>query len=139
MNITIDKPSQEKVDLPQTAPDDSLQERSFFEDMMVAYGELSEWARGERELRVTTVEEDEDDPLPPSYFVVFQPGAAGWTAMVPDLPGVTATGVEQWQAEEGIQEAIARFVAGATERGEDAPAAKSWGKKVPILPLSEFE
>jgi predicted RNase H-like HicB family nuclease len=56
------------------------------------------------------------------YAVVFEPGAANFSAYVPDLPGCVAAGDTVEETEQLIREAIALHIAGMREDGADVPA-----------------
>jgi predicted RNase H-like HicB family nuclease len=50
-----------------------------------------------------------------NYVVVYEKSATGWSAYVPDLPGVVTTGPTQENAKQLIREAIAFHLEGLRE------------------------
>ena len=50
-----------------------------------------------------------------NYVVVYEKTATGWSAYVPDLPGVVTTGQTKEEAKELIREAIAFHLEGLRE------------------------
>jgi predicted RNase H-like HicB family nuclease len=50
-----------------------------------------------------------------NYVVVYEKSATGWSAYVPDLPGVVTTGATKENAQELIREAIEFHLEGLRE------------------------
>ena len=50
-----------------------------------------------------------------NYVVVYEKSATGWSAYVPDLPGVVTTSQNKEEAKELIREAIAFHLEGLRE------------------------
>lgn len=59
------------------------------------------------------------------YLVVFEKTKTGYSAFVPDLPGVAASGDSKLVAEQNIYEAIAFHIEGLKEEGMPIPETVS--------------
>ena len=55
------------------------------------------------------------------YTVIYEPGAANWSAYVPDLPGCVATGKNREETERRIREAIEFHIEGLQSHGDPVP------------------
>ena len=56
------------------------------------------------------------------YLVIFEPGEdGGWSAYVPDLPGLGVVGESRQEADQLIREGIAIHIAGLREDGLPIP------------------
>jgi len=56
-----------------------------------------------------------------NYVVVYEKTATGWSAYVPDLPGVVTTGHSKEEAHRLIREAIELHLDGMREDGLEIP------------------
>ena len=95
---------------------------------MAGFEELGEHARGERTLRVTTLESEPDSGTPLSknagqdpYVVLFEKGPHGWAATVPDLPGCVAAARSLEEAEAKIVREMQRYMQAVRKDGRAAP------------------
>ncbi len=59
------------------------------------------------------------------YLVIYEKGADGFSAYVPDLPGCTSAGATKKEVEENIVEAIKLHIEVMTESGYSIPDATS--------------
>ncbi len=59
------------------------------------------------------------------YLVIYEKGADGFSAYVPDLPGCTSAGATKKEVEENIVEAIKLHIEVMTESGYSIPDAIS--------------
>lgn len=67
------------------------------------------------------------------YLVIFEPGAdGGWSAYVPDLPGVGVVGESQEEADQLIREGIAIDIAGMLEDGLPIPEPSTLAARVSV-------
>jgi len=103
--------------------------RGLFDDLIAGFDEVKAFARGGRPLRRTVFPESDDDEIseavtdrrPPEYVVLFQPGPARWSAIVPDLPGCAATGDTFEQVEARITAEMRRYLQTLEQMGRSAP------------------
>ena len=66
------------------------------------------------------------------YAVVFEKGAANWSAYVPDLPGCIATGETREKLVGLIREAIEFHIEGLKQHGEPVPEPTSQAANVRV-------
>jgi predicted RNase H-like HicB family nuclease len=67
------------------------------------------------------------------YLVIFEPGAdGGWSAYVPDLPGLGVVGESKEEAEQLIREGIAIHIAGMREDGLPIPEPSTLAARVSV-------
>jgi len=66
------------------------------------------------------------------YAVVFEKGAANWSAYVPDLPGCIATGDTREELVGLIREAIEFHIEGLKQHGEPVPEPTSQAANVRV-------
>jgi len=114
--------------------------RSLFADLTAGFEEVIAFARGSKPLRRTIFPEDTDetpddftDDRPQEYVVLFQPGPARWSAIVPDLPGCTATGETFEQVETRIAAEMRRYLQTLEQMGRPVPppATRTRSLRVP--------
>ena len=60
-----------------------------------------------------------------NYVVVYEKSGTGWSAYVPDLPGVVTTGSSKENAKELIREAIEFHLEGLKADGHPIPLPSS--------------
>ena len=59
------------------------------------------------------------------YLIIYEKGADGFSAYVPDLPGCTSAGATKKEVKENIVEAIKLHIEVMTESGYSIPDATS--------------
>jgi predicted RNase H-like HicB family nuclease len=130
----------------------------FFNDLLTAYNELGEWARGEKVAHVTKITEREmlvhdqtgpefaqrqsaevgtvatlpvDQPVH-QYTVLYTTTADGWEATVPDLPGCEAIGDSLEEAQNLIRYFIKTHLQALQSAGKVAPEPKTCAEQVSV-------
>lgn len=68
-----------------------------------------------------------------SYVVVYEKSATGWSAYVPDLPGVITTGRTKPETQELIREAIEFHLEGLREDDLPIPEPAASAEVVQVL------
>jgi predicted RNase H-like HicB family nuclease len=67
------------------------------------------------------------------YLVIFEPGAdGGWSAYVPDLPGLGVVGESREEADQLIREGIVIHIAGLREDGLPIPDPTTIAARVTV-------
>ena len=67
------------------------------------------------------------------YLVIFEPGAdGGWSAYVPDLPGLGVVGESREEADKLIREGIAIHIAGLREDGLPIPESTTTADRIAV-------
>jgi predicted RNase H-like HicB family nuclease len=67
------------------------------------------------------------------YLVIFEPGTdGGWSAYVPDLPGLGVVGESREEADQLIREGIALHIAGLREYGLPVPEPITLAARVSV-------
>jgi predicted RNase H-like HicB family nuclease len=59
------------------------------------------------------------------FVAILEHGKTGWSAYVPDLPGVVAAGESEGEVRSLIAEAVEFHIEGLREAGEDVPEPTS--------------
>jgi predicted RNase H-like HicB family nuclease len=67
------------------------------------------------------------------YLVIFEPGTdGGWSAYVPDLPGLGVVGESREEADQLIREGIAIHIAGLREDGLPVPEPTTTADRIAV-------
>lgn len=67
------------------------------------------------------------------YLVIFEPGSdGGWSAYVPDLPGLGVVGESREEADQLIREGIAIHIAGLREDGLPVPEPTTTADRIAV-------
>jgi predicted RNase H-like HicB family nuclease len=67
------------------------------------------------------------------YLVIFEPGEdGGWSAYVPDLPGLGVVGESREEADQMIREGIAIHIAGMREDGLPIPEPTTIADRIAV-------
>jgi predicted RNase H-like HicB family nuclease len=66
------------------------------------------------------------------YAVIFEKTSTGWSAYVPDLPGLGVAGPTYEATEELIREGIAFHIEGLLADGEPVPEPSTRAVQIPV-------
>jgi predicted RNase H-like HicB family nuclease len=67
------------------------------------------------------------------YLVIYEPGSdGGWSAYVPDLPGLGVVGESRVEAEQLIREGIKIHIAGLREDGLPIPEPTTTAERIAV-------
>ncbi len=67
-----------------------------------------------------------------TYAVIFEKTGTGWSAYVPDLPGVVATGPTREEVARLMSEGIAIHIEGMIEDGIPVPEPSSYCQEIRV-------
>lgn len=112
----------------------------FLDDLTDGFEAIQQYVRGERELRVTTLQRDatpesatDSSSTTTPYVVLFEEGPRGWAAVVPDLPGCVASGPTMEEVEVKIEREMQWYLQAARKAGRSLPTVVTRAKVLSVV------
>lgn len=73
------------------------------------------------------------------YLITFEQTERGFSARVPDFPGLVRTGPDQWTALQEVQAALREHLAALTQAGQPLPEPATYSVQIDLESLAEPE